>query len=229
MAGAIPAVGDGAILNDGDADVVLQDGLITIVRRADISGTITYRQASRAVPGADVTATDLTDGTQHPSATGADGSYVLASLPPGEYLVSAVRSTVEEGAVDPLDVSDILRSLVGSLSLSADERLVADVSGNGRVGTTDASLILRYIVGLVSDFPAGPFWLFEPEEGTINLLGNCTQNFTAFLRGDVNGDWEAGSPPLKPVAVTGPRLWLDAAAAHGAAATGVTRALMLLR
>ena len=229
MAGATPAVGtgpileleillkgspgttsvldlSGVILNEGDEEVELTDGLITIVRRATIGGTIQYRQASRPVSVATVTGTDLTDGTLWQSTTLSDGSYVLGPMPPGEYLVSAARTPVEEGAIDPLDVSDILRSLVGYESLSANERRVADVSGNGWVGTTDASLILRYIVGSITDFPAGPFWEFDPEEGLINLLTNKTQNFTAFLLGDVDGSWEAGAPPFKLVAIDGPAL-----------------------
>ena len=229
MAGAIPVVGDGAVLvldvvligppgttskldlssavlNEGDADIAVQDGLVTIVRLAEIGGAVLYRTASRPVSGAVVEAMDLGDGAVTQATTDALGAYTLGPLPPGEYLLAAARSGVEDGAIDVLDVSDILRHLVGLLELSADDEFAADVSGNGRVGTTDASRILRYLVGLEYEFPAGDFWQFEPDEVPVNLLQDETRDFTAYLLGDVNGDWEVTPPPGKPVAATGPSL-----------------------
>ena len=55
-------------------------------------------------------------------------------------------------------------------------------------------------MGLETSFPAGPFWQFRPAERVLSLLEDTFQNFTAFLIGDVNGDWEATSPVFKMVA-----------------------------
>ena len=194
------------VLNEGDAEITAHDGLITIVRLARIAGHVVYREAARRVSGAVVEAVDLTDGSPSQATTDAVGEYVLGPVPPGDYLIEVTRTQVESGAIDPLDVSDILRHLVGTLTLSEDELRAADVSGNGRAGTTDASLILRYIVGLETGFPAGPLWQFEPAGLTINLLIDEIQNFTAFLLGDVNGNWESSTGSPKPVGATGPQL-----------------------
>lgn len=194
------------VLNEGDAEITAHDGLVTIVRLARITGSVVYREAARAVVGAQVIATDLADGYPRQVTANMAGAYILGPMPPGDYLIDVSRVQVEAGAIDPLDVSDILRHLVGTLTLSDDELRAADVSGNGRAGTTDASLILRYIVGLETSFPAGPLWQFEPSGVTINLLTDQTQDFTSFLLGDVNGNWESSGVPPKLVAAAGPQL-----------------------
>ena len=208
-----------AILNEGDADVATQDGLISILRRARIAGEVHYRTDDRPVPAAAVTALNLADDSQVEVATNASGVFNLGLMPPGVYRVSPARATVEPDAIDVLDVSDILRYLVGALSLTDDARLAADVSGNGRVGTSDASLILRYLVELEEAFPAGPFWQFQPRDATVHLLDDETRNFTAYLLGDVDGDWEEVEAPFKPVVVRGPSLSLGPAQPFDAALT----------
>ena len=228
MAGAVPLVGVGsvidlevaligppgstskldlaaAVLNEGAGDIAVQDGLVTIVRLAEISGTVSYRVGARPVFDATVEATDLSAGTVASATTTAQGAFVIGPLTPGEYLLTPSRALVENGAIGVLDVSDILRHLVGLIELSDDDELAADVSDNGRVGTTDASLILRYLVGLEYEFPAGVFWQFEPDETPVNLLDDEVRDFSAYLLGDVNGDWLQGYPG-KPVAVSGPSL-----------------------
>lgn len=208
-----------AVLNEGATAITVNDGLVTIVRLARISGSVLYRAAARPVFGTVVAARDLGTGTVTQTTTGNQGQYALASLAPGEYLLAPARVAVEASAIDVLDVSDILRHLVGITELSAGDQLAADVSGNGRVGTTDASLILRYLVGLEYEFPAGDFWRFAPDEVPVNLLQDEVRDFTAYLLGDVDGDWQEGPPPGKPVAASGPTLYFGPAVAAEPALT----------
>lgn len=194
-----------AILNEGALPVTTTNGLVTVLRELRISGRVLYYTEQRPVSGAVIGATDLASGILATTTTDTLGVYGLAPLAPGDYQVSATRAQSTAEGIDPRDVSDILRYAVGLVSLSANQQRCADVSGNGRVGTTDASLILRYLVGLETAFPAGAFWQFLPATTTISLLENRTQDFTALLLGDVNADWHRQTT-AKPVAVGEPRL-----------------------
>jgi len=59
----------------------------------------------------------------------------------------------EDGLVNSLDASLILRNVVGAIELSDDQRLKADVTGNGEVTAYDAYLVLQFTVGLIDVFP----------------------------------------------------------------------------
>lgn len=43
----------------------------------------------------------------------------------------------------------------GLIDLEEEQRMAADVDGDGTVTGADASLILRYSIGLITDFGAG--------------------------------------------------------------------------
>ena len=64
----------------------------------------------------------------------------------GDYDVALSHDASDLSVIDALDASDILRALIGAIQLSPDWQRVADVSGIGIVGTTDAGLILRFLV-----------------------------------------------------------------------------------
>ena len=189
-----------AILDEGELAVSTTDGLIAIVREAKIIGAVFYYDGLQPVPETTVGVKDLAGSPILSDLTDASGEYVLGPLSLGDYQLVISKEEEAYAAINVLDVSDILRHLVGYIEFSQDQQRAGDVSGNGRVGTTDASLILRYLVGLETPFPAGPFWQFRPAERMLNLLEDTFQNFTAFLIGDVNGDWEATASVFKIVA-----------------------------
>lgn len=60
------------------------------------------------------------------------------------------------GIVDAGDASLTLRSVVGLVALSSEQRIAADVDRNGVVQAADASLILQRVVGIIEEFPAAP-------------------------------------------------------------------------
>ncbi len=52
------------------------------------------------------------------------------------------------------DASVVMQSVVGATTLNSDALYTSDVTGDDIVGAMDASYILRYSVGLISEFPA---------------------------------------------------------------------------
>ena len=58
------------------------------------------------------------------------------------------------GTIDIMDVIKINKFLLGSATLTPDEKTAADVNGNGDVDSTDSLNILKYVVELITDFSA---------------------------------------------------------------------------
>ena len=195
-----------AVLNEGDRLVSRSNGLITVVREVRVIGAAFYRNGLQPISEAVVSANDQTTGAVQRATTDATGTYIVGPMPVGNYRITITKENSIRQGITPLDASEILRHVVGLAELSQDQRQSADVSGNGTVGTSDASLILRYLVGLEDTFPAGPFWQFQPEALILSLMEDHFQRFTAMLLGDVNGDWQP--PAGKPVAAIPARLRL---------------------
>lgn len=197
-----------AVVNEGAVTATITDGSLRVVREASISGFVLYHANLEPVANAILTATgtatvrDTTDNS---------GAYALGPTEVGDYAVTVTRQGAAAPAVDALDAAEILRSLIGAIVLSPGQSVVADVSANGVVGTTDAVLILRLLVGLEQTFPAGPFWQFRPSALQFRpLIQDEFRSLTAYLMGDVDGSWPSGSASTKPLALATPRLHLDA-------------------
>ena len=56
------------------------------------------------------------------------------------------------GVVDIMDVIAINKALLGGLSLTDEQADAADVDFNGAPDTTDALMILKYVVKLITEF-----------------------------------------------------------------------------
>jgi len=150
-----------AVVNEGDAGATTTDGSLTVIRESSILGWVLYHADLQAVPNVVLTGTGA---AAIEATTDTDGRYQLGPTKVGDYQVTLSRGNGSLAAIDALDAADILRHLIGSLTLSQGQRSAADVSGNGIIGTTDAGLILRFLVGLESTFPAGSFWQFSAGE-----------------------------------------------------------------
>ncbi|MEO8605616.1 MAG: dockerin type I repeat-containing protein, partial [bacterium] len=146
----------------------------------------------------------------------ASGAYAFASVAQGVWQLTPRKSGDVRG-VSSLDAAWILQAVAGLRTLDAQQRLAADVTGDGTISTLDASLILKRTVGLTATFPAAQAcnsdWLFVPAAAVVPnqslvspaLAASCTmgsitygplaadaanQDFTAILLGDPTGSWE---------------------------------------
>jgi sugar lactone lactonase YvrE len=180
-----------------------------------VSGAVRYYANGAPVPDVVV---DSSLGMQ--SVTNGIGSYVISNLPPGPCAVVPTKSGDTGVAVSALDASYALQAALGSRTLTTEQQVACDVSGNGTVNAFDAALILQYKIGLVSQFTVagrcGSDWAFYPapqsslpgelpvppvtsgltcQAGGIlyqPLSSNATQqDFVAVPFGDCTGNWQA--------------------------------------
>lgn len=179
-----------------------------------ISGSLRARGGA-VVPSATLT---LSGSSSRTAASDADGAYAFTGVAPGVWTLTPRKAGDLRGAVTALDAAWALQSVATLRTLTAAERLAADVTGDGTVSTLDATLMLQRAVGIISQFPAGAAcasdWLFVPAATVVpnqSLVppalasGSCTmgsltygpltadaggQSFTAILLGDVTGNWQ---------------------------------------
>jgi matrixin/dockerin type I repeat protein len=146
------------------------------------------------------------------------GQYQYTNLDEQTHEVMAVKQGDQGNAISSLDAAFILQAVVGLRTLSAEQSLAADVTGNGTVSSLDASRLLQFKVGLINQLPVtalcGADWVFVPvPTGVPNQQvvqpaiggGNCqpgaivfnplaasamNQDFHGVLFGDVTGNWQ---------------------------------------
>jgi len=136
--------------------------------------------------------------------TDADGRYYFGCLPPcleddpsAKLVVSAVYDEDEKnGMITTMDAARVLQYTVGLRMIpdtgefcgsghSADW-LAAETSGDGIIGSYDAALILRYLVGDIGHMPAfdGAEWVFC-NGISLGFEGAPGVDFDGLLVGDV--------------------------------------------
>jgi hypothetical protein len=168
------------------------------------------------------------DGTAE-GTTGSSGAYSLGDLY-GHVVLTPLpkhETPSEPGAGSPissLDASGVAMAAVGRDTLSVNQVVAGDVTGNGTLSALDASYIARYSVLLVDHFPVaaatGSDWKFlkcvpygppnNPDCGAPVYDFTLSQpetgkNFYAVLYGDVTGSWQpAAGGRARTAAVTSP-------------------------
>jgi hypothetical protein len=178
-----------------------------------------YSNPSLAVNGAVVQLRNMTAGTITATAqTNASGQYAFSGLSGGNWQVQPLKNGNAGSAIDILDAVAILQATVGTRTLSPQQHIACDVSGDNSVNIIDAVLIMQYTVGLISRFPVAQTcnsdWAFVPEPAPAAnqqilapLISTTTcrngaigfnplaaqadnQNFSAVLFGDCTGNWQ---------------------------------------
>lgn len=98
--------------------------------------------------------------------------------------------TAPKYSITAFDASLVLQSAIGKITLDDNQKLAADVDGNGKVSEYDAALILQKAVKKIDAFPIGKAWIFTPSfiDKTLTTSGNSV-SFTAISVGDVDGSY----------------------------------------
>lgn len=182
-------------------------------------GSIVYYVDDRPVPGADVA---LTAGTTQATVTDANGNYGFASVESGMQTLDVTKQGDFNVAITALDGSFVLEFVAGMRSFTADQRLAADVTGDGTVSPLDGTRILQLAAGLIPRFAVSlqcfSDWVFRPMPALVpnqtlvepeieNFMctrgaieyGSVTppvagQGFSAILFGDTTGNWMPDEP-----------------------------------
>jgi hypothetical protein len=161
--------------------------------------------------------------------TGSDGAYTVGNLAGNARVtplakLGSLRIADHNGAITSLDASMIARSAVGLITLSPNQVVAGDVTGNGTVGATDASQVARFATGMINHFDVAltthSDWRFLRCDNYIdpNAPGCADQpvydftpltqaetgkNFYAVLYGDVTGNWQPASGFSSPADLGG--------------------------
>jgi hypothetical protein len=177
---------------------------------------VRYYSSDDPVGGVDVA---LLGGMPESTTTDATGHYGFADAGSGMLSIQPSKDGDFDNAITSLDASWILQAIADLRTLDADQLLAGDVTGDGTISTLDASLILQFQVGVITEFPAAAAgvcdsdWLFRPApdpapnqtlvqpmlSGGVCQQGEIVfdpfappqggQDFTAILFGDVTGNW----------------------------------------
>ena len=170
--------------------------------------------------------------------TDCSGVYGFLSLEPiQQYVVVPRKANDALGAIDPFDAALNAQHVVGLTTLTTNQRLAADATGNGSLTSFDSARIAQLSVGLIAQLPVASFngsdWTFvptpqpEPNQGVfppfppMSIQGGIdyrpliesaeNQDFRGILYGDVSGNWQGVCPSALPPGGTAP----DAAMAPG--------------
>ncbi len=117
------------------------------------------------------------------------GTYTLGGFGSGAYTVTPAKVGDANG-ISSFDAGLIAKHVAGIQTLTGNQLIVADVSGNGTLSSFDAGQIARYTVG-INGFGSSGNWIFMPANRfypsvTSTIAG---EDFIALLMGDVSGNW----------------------------------------
>jgi hypothetical protein len=177
--------------NDGNPGDVTHNGQFT-VQGLEIAGTVNYAATISPVAGVTMTLSGAGSGA---TTSDAAGAYRLPVASIGNYTVTPAKARYSGGAISTYDSARIAQCVLGTRPAADCPLASSDVSDNGDVGAYDAALIARHAVGLLSNpsSSAGQ-WSFSPASLSYSPLtvGQSGQNYAAFLKGDVTGNWAGG-------------------------------------
>ncbi len=185
-----------------------------------IAGAIRYVGNGEPVAGVTLR---LEGATTADDTTNATGAFAFATLAEGAWRVVPADGPVPVDAVSAADAAVALRVARRFATVDGVRRTACDVSGDGKISSKDAKLLLAYRVGGAATLPAslrcGSRWLFDPAPaplagqtlirasygragcvaGAIDYASLTTaaadQDFRAAIIGDCAADWDAASPP----------------------------------
>ena len=204
-----------------------------------LGGRIRYYRGDLPVPGADVA---LSGGAPNPALTDTTGAFGFTSVASGLQTLQPTKQGDVDTAVTALDAAYVLTYVAGLRTLDDDQRLAADVTGDGTVSALDGTRILQFAAGCITRFAVadacGSDWVFRPSPTAVPgqtpvppqiTAGSCAlgaityemvtppiagQDFVAILFGDVTGNWMASAArgPVEPPTTPIPCATMDTSA-----------------
>ena len=174
------------------------------IHSGTIAGTVDYYGNSlKPVPDVTLDA----PGTTHVSTnTGGTGSYSLSGFGGGAYTVTPSRTAqlcTTDNGIFADDASMVSQYVVNLITLTDDQKAAAKVSGNltPNLSSFDAALIAQKVVGICDPGNLAGIWAFNPANVAhpSGIITNYTENYTAYVMGDVSGDWDVNASPNRPV------------------------------
>jgi hypothetical protein len=204
---------EGYLFNFWSGDVSGNDSVLTITMSANktiianfksnavsITGSIKYVNSELPLSYTEV---NLDGEISDTLSADENGFYSANFLQPGaNYSIAPKRNKADyESSILSYDAALAARIAV-KLEANPSEisKIAADVNGDGKVQLYDASLIAMQAIGLAEQ-PASQLgeWGFYPAIRSYNQLTSqhSDQNFTAIIRGDVDGNWQPTGPLLK--------------------------------
>ncbi|MDQ4120292.1 MAG: DPP IV N-terminal domain-containing protein [Acidobacteriota bacterium] len=163
----------------------------------NIFGTVRYgitpeNQAPRSVSEVQFSATGTTTDS---ASSDSSGAYSLSNLVSGGQYTVTPSKTGNASGITAFDATLILRcvSAGSNCALTTNQRIAANTDGDGGITAFDATQILRFVATNGSNADMGQVgnWKFDPvSKPYSNLTANQpNQDYTAFLIGEVDGDW----------------------------------------
>lgn len=161
-----------------------------------ISGSITYGNAigaptPRFVSNVTITGAGSPDVTATSGVPGATaGQYTLSGFGSGSYTVTSSKTGGINGSITSFDAAKIAQHVAGITTLTGNQFVVAEVSGNGTLSSFDAGQVARYVAGVTGSGSTAN-WIFNPANRvyasvTSNIAG---EDYLALLMGEVSGNW----------------------------------------
>lgn len=172
----------------------------------EISGNATYYSLHHSVPNVSL---ELIDdiGESYSSLTNNNGHYFFTNILNGVSTILPSKENDQNSAVTGSDALLILQYLAFLASLTEDQQIAADVTGDENISGSDAQAILRYLAFYSTNTGNTGSWRFNPDSSIFIIQKDTTANFKAILLGDVNADWSASpiilanrkvkNPPVK--------------------------------
>ena len=208
----------------------------------DITGHVYYYRdlvsgepSTKPVPSVGI---DRTGDSSPEATTNASGGYEFDDLV-GTFTVRTLpkygipRASDHNGAITSYDATLIAQHVVHRITLSTNQQIAGDATGNGGLSSLDASYVAQFAVRMIDHLPVATSqlsdWKFlcNAFSGCVDgaypftpISGPATANFYGILYGDVSGNWQKSTEDAFAGLATGP----EAAAAEQDSLTAETMA-----
>jgi len=151
-------------------------------------GTTPVGQPTKYVAGVNLNATGASSAS---AVSNSAGNYQLSGLLSGGNYTVTPSKTGDVNSISSFDASLVARRAASLITLTPNQMLAADVSGNGTVSSFDASLIARTAAGIATSGNSAGQWKFVPgSKPYANLTAHQSgQDYEALLMGEVSGNW----------------------------------------